>query len=292
MTKRIACIYNAKSGSAVDKEFIEQQFQDLGIDIDFITIQSGVESISRKLNDQSYTYLIAAGGDGTVRLTAQLATQVHLPLGILPLGTLNHFAKDLGLPIGLAEAAKVIANEVFVKVDYCTVNEQVFLNNASIGIYPAIVTDREKTQHLWGKWIAAFKASLTAIHENKNLSCTINTPEGNWEFLSPLIFAGNNMYDVHSSGLSGRSKLDNAKIFLYVVRATRRRKLILLALLSLFGVRLSSVETIKSTNGPITIRSNQTSVAIALDGEVFELKFPLLFKMNACKLTVLGVKQG
>jgi diacylglycerol kinase family enzyme len=285
--KRIACIYNAGSGSAAEKHPIEQQFNDLGITTDFIAIESDKQVIADKLKQQPYMSVVAAGGDGTVRLAAQFAIQAKLPLGILPLGTLNHFAKDLGLPIDLAEAAKVIANGTTAPADYCEVNDQIFLNNASLGIYPATVIDREKTQKHWGKWLAAAKGFIGALRTNKNMDCTIVAPEGSWEYSSPLIFVGNNKYHIDRAGLSGRDKLNGARMFLYVVQATNRRRLVILALLNFLGFHLRSTASARQTKGPLTIKSAQSSTDIALDGEVFKMKFPLHFAMNAGQLTVL-----
>lgn len=285
--KRIACIYNDSSGSAADTKQIEQVFNNVGLRVDFLAIKTGEHDLLKKLTSQAYSCVVAAGGDGTVRLTAQLAKQAKLTLGLLPLGTLNHFAKDAGLPLELEKAAQVIAEGRALPVDYCTVNDHVFMNNASIGLYPATVTQREKAEDRWGKWPAALAASVGALSTNKNLACTITTPKGSTNYRSPLIFIGNNTYHVDRAGLGARDRLTGGNMFLYVVRATRRWRLTLVGIMSLFGVRLRKADVIQQTSGPITVKAAQQSISLALDGEVFTMDFPLMFTMQAGQLDVL-----
>ncbi|MGB6195357.1 MAG: diacylglycerol kinase family protein, partial [Methyloceanibacter sp.] len=80
--------------------------------------------------------VVVGGGDGSIRTVAGVLAQTGVPLGILPLGTLNHFAKDLGIPLHLKEAAEVIAKGEKRTVDLAEVNGETFINNSSIGIYP------------------------------------------------------------------------------------------------------------------------------------------------------------
>jgi diacylglycerol kinase family enzyme len=287
MTKRIACIYNKGSGTIANKEQIQEVFTQLGVTVDFLDIHVGEDALTKDLKDNLYDCVVAAGGDGTVRLTAQLAVGSNLNLGVLPLGTLNHFAKDVGLPPDLESAAKTIAGGVVSPVDYCTVNDQVFVNNASLGIYPATVKNRDKMLKAWGKWLAGAKALISALRSNQNLHCSVITPDGKKSYSSPLIFVGNNPYTVDKIGVGNREDLTVGKMFLYIARTSKRRKLLALAVLHLFGIHPQTFQTNTETTGPLTIESAKSPTTIALDGETVTMNFPLRFKIHAKSLKVM-----
>src|SRR4029450_6264872 len=109
--------------------------------------------------------VIAGGGDGTVNTVAAALVGTEVVLGVLPLGTLNHFAKDLGLPLELGGAVQTIGAGHTVRIDVGEVNGQMFLNNSSLGLYPRIVRHRQKqTERLGrGKWPAFLWATLVFL---------------------------------------------------------------------------------------------------------------------------------
>ena len=109
--------------------------------------------------------VVVGGGDGSIRTVASVLAGTNVPLGILPLGTLNHFAKDLGIPLHLKEAAQVIAKGKTRAVDLAEVNGETFINNSSIGIYPYIVLDRERRRahHKLAKWMAMVPALFRVL---------------------------------------------------------------------------------------------------------------------------------
>ena len=94
--------------------------------------------------DEHPDAVIAVGGDGTVSAVASALAGSDVPMGVIPLGTLNHFAKDLGLPLDLTEAARVVAARNVAQVDVGRVNDRLFVNNSSIGLYPQVVRKRDQ----------------------------------------------------------------------------------------------------------------------------------------------------
>ena len=104
--------------------------------------------------------IVAGGGDGTIHTIAAVLAGTGVPLGILPLGTLNHFAKDLGIPMELHDAVDVVAAARGVNVDVGEVNGIVFINNSSIGVYPYMVLDRERLRRRrrLQKWALAWRS--------------------------------------------------------------------------------------------------------------------------------------
>ena len=112
--------------------------------------------------------IVAAGGDGTVSAVAANVAGTGIPLGVLPLGTLNHFARDLGLPFDVEEAVRVLKSGRAIAVDTGEVNGHTFMNNSSIGLYPRLVRYRNQQQHRLGrgKWSALLRATLTVLHRH------------------------------------------------------------------------------------------------------------------------------
>ena len=93
---------------------------------------------------------MAAGGDGTINSVASAVVGSEKSLGVLPFGTMNHFAKDLHIPLDLEGAVNTIVAGHKTKVDVGEVNGRIFLNNSSLGLYPSIVRERQKQRDSMG----------------------------------------------------------------------------------------------------------------------------------------------
>lgn len=286
--RRLAIIYNPKSGSSsIDKGDIEALFKDLRVAADYFSIKTGLNDLKKQLETQKYDALVAAGGDGTVNASASLAVQFDITLGVLPAGTLNHFAKDLAIPLDLQAAANTLANGATKRVDYCTVNGNIFVNNSSIGIYPSTVTKREHLQTKIGKWPAAFVVSLKALFQTSATHLNIKTPSGTFRFKTPLLFIGNNSYRFKKRGFNNRATLNSGKLFLYVIRANRATAIIGIVLRAFFGRRTKQRDFMQHTPGPITVESRKRVMNVAADGEVIALRPPLTYVMHAGSIRVL-----
>ena len=145
MSTRIAVILNAGSGSKSHNiEELESMFRSRQLDATVVSPKTGddVSSLAASLARSGHEIVVAAGGDGTVSAVASELAGSGMILGILPLGTLNHFAKDVGIPLTLPEAMDILAEGHVVKVDVGDINGRVFINNISLGIYPAFVQAR------------------------------------------------------------------------------------------------------------------------------------------------------
>jgi diacylglycerol kinase family enzyme len=164
-----AVIVNAGAGQGHDGDLasaLRGKFAAVGIDADVTLAGSGEEMIgvAREALDDGIGLVVAGGGDGTMNAVASVLAGSQARFGVLPLGTLNHFAKDLNIPLALDDAIANVAHGRPVAVDVGEVNGRIFLNNSSLGLYPDIVRDREKQQRRLGrgKWLAFCRASLAA----------------------------------------------------------------------------------------------------------------------------------
>jgi diacylglycerol kinase family enzyme len=231
---------------------------------------------------------VAAGGDGTVNAVASAVVGTDIPLGILPIGTLNHFAKDLGIPLDLEPAVKVIVQGVRRQVDAGEVNGAVFVNNSSIGVYPRIVALRSRRQATgMGKWIAALWASLTVLRRRPFMGVRIRTAEETLVRRTPFVFVGNNEYRMAGIKAGSRDSLSGGRLAVYVMHAERRRSLLLLGWRVLLrGVeRVPELELFSVEEAVIETRRR---VSVALDGEVRAMTPPLTYRIRPLALTVLA----
>ena len=153
---------------------------------------------ARKAADEGARLLIVGGGDGSVSAAAGELAGTRTQLGILPLGTLNHFARDLGIPPKLDEAAALIAAGTIREVDVAEVNGRTFINNSAIGLYPLMVIDRDLQQQRLGRskrlaMLVAGARTLARFHHHR-LTLTVNDEEARVD--TPLLFVGNNDYRI------------------------------------------------------------------------------------------------
>ncbi len=162
------------------------------------------EERCRALVERGDPLLIVGGGDGTISAAASALVGSNTALGILPLGTLNHFARDLGVPADLEDAAKLIATGTQRQVDVAEMNGQVFINNSAIGLYPLMVIDRDLQRRRLGrsKKLAMLVASVRTLarFNHQRLTLTVNDEKERVD--TPLLFVGNNEYrtDIGSPG--------------------------------------------------------------------------------------------
>jgi diacylglycerol kinase family enzyme len=276
--KHLAVVYNPKSGSSnVSAKQLTELFSNYKVKIDYYSISKDLELLSTNLKTNKYTCLVAVGGDGTVNLCANYATQFNVTLGVLPAGTLNHFAKDALIPQDLHAAAQVIIEGKTKNIDYATVEDKVFVNNASIGIYPIIVIKRQQLQTKIGKWPAAFVVTFTSLFSNNSKRISVETPNGVYKHKTSMLFVGNNSYHFDKIGFNNRSKLNSGKLFLYIVHDNHPLALVSSALLAFFGIRRKQMDTLLNTEGPISVHSRKVTLEVTVDGEVLILKSPINF---------------
>jgi len=231
--------------------------------------------------------LVAGGGDGTINTAASQLVDGDIPLGVIPLGTLNHFAKDLGIPLELEGAAKVVLDGRVCRVDVGEVNGRVFLNNSSLGVYPAIVRLRERYRAGgWGKWIAAFWAGLSVLRRNPFMAVRIAAEGDAIVRRTPLVFVGNNEYRMAGLDAGSRDSLTTGQLAVYVLNAEKRPGLLRLA----WQVLLKGAEEVKEldllTVQSATVETRRPRIQVALDGEVVSLDSPMTYRCRPASLLV------
>lgn len=287
-----AIILNGSSGSGdctAAAKRVAEIFAAVGRDARITVAKSGdeIRAAAEHAVKAGGDAIVAGGGDGTINTVAAVVVGTALPLGVLPLGTLNHFAKDLGIPLTLDEAAQVVLDGTVCQVDVGEINGRIFLNNSSLGVYPAIVRLRERYQAGGlGKWIAALWAGLTVLRRHPFMTVRI-VAEGQ-ELLrrTPFVFVGNNEYRMVGLHAGTRESLAKGRIALYVLSAERRIGLLRLA----WQVLRKGVDQVQELDllsvEQATIETRRRQVQIALDGEVIVSATPLAYRARPQDLQV------
>jgi diacylglycerol kinase family enzyme len=210
-------------------------------------------------------------------------------LGILPLGTLNHLARDLGLPFELDQAAAAIGGGQVRAIDIAEINGRTFVNNAAIGLYPLMVLDRESQQERLGrsKRLAMLVASLRTMIRFHHQRLTLSGDAGEARIDTPLLFVGNNDYRLAMPGAGRRVRLDDGRLCVLVLRKKGLPGFLAAVARALLGmtreddmVRLDHVEHLR-------VDSERSSITLALDGEPIKMKPPLDFRIRKQTLKVI-----
>lgn len=290
-------ILNGSAGGGCDAEFaatLGGKFQALGMNVRVALAANGdelVQSAERAVVDGCKT-VIAGGGDGTLNAVASALMGRDVALGILPLGTLNHFAKDLRIPLALDDAVRTIAAGHTVQVDAGEINGRLFLNNSSLGLYPDTVRERELQQKRLGrgKWLAFLSAAMTALRRYPFLDLTITLGGEVYRRRTPFIFIGNNDYSMEGFSIGERARLDGGNLSLYVVQRTGRMGLLALAVRALFGRLRQAKDFDMLFAREILITTRHRTIRVSTDGEVARMNPPLRYRILAGALKVIVPK--
>ncbi|MDO8606317.1 MAG: lipid kinase MamU [Phaeospirillum sp.] len=231
--------------------------------------------------------VVVGGGDGTI-LTAVLAGLGRdKPLGILPLGTLNLFARDLGLPQDPLEAARVLSTATAAQIDLAEVNGLPFTIWASMGMHPWVVRRRDHLQRDgMRKWRAMVLAAMRAFRRYPMVDVTLGLKDGAVEVRTPMLFITNNAWKEEAPPLS-RESLDTGTLEIHVAACSGRLSLLWLVLETFFGHWRASRRLQTFAAKEVRVTSRKHRVMVSLDGEVTVLSSPLVFKVRPKALNVL-----
>jgi diacylglycerol kinase family enzyme len=282
---------NERSGTARARADIEQAFRDAGVECQ-------VRMLNRHINlpgivDYAVsqgTAIVAAGGDGTVNcVAAAVAKHPGAAFGVLPVGTLNHFAKDMKLPLTLEDAAKVIGAGITKNVDAGEVNGRLFVNNSSIGFYPGMVLQRERLKKVgWNKWVSLLVAILGQFMRFRHLNVCVTLDTGERLMrTTPFVFVGNNEYSMEGTAAGTRERLDTGRLYLYMAPGATRLSLLRLTLAALRHKVRESPDFEALCVESFTVEHRRRRAQVALDGEVIRVSGPLRYRTRPGVLRVL-----
>ncbi|MCU1382052.1 MAG: diacylglycerol kinase catalytic domain family protein [Acidobacteria bacterium] len=290
----IAIIVNARAGAAAGHAQIETElaalFRAAGHAVEIIVLRDGDDpGPAARDASRHAAIVVAAGGDGTVSSVAAALVDSAAALGVLPLGTLNHFAKDLQIPLDLEGAVAVIAAGHIRAVDVGQVNDSVFVNNSSIGIYPSIVDAREALRGQGhAKWPAMALATIRVLWRYRGVTVSIDVDGHRRSWRTPFVFVGNNEYEIDGIRMGKRTRLDEGALFVYLAPRLHAYQLPLLLAKALVGrARRSGDFEIVPASELWIGTSRRKRRRVAVDGEVRRMTTPLHYRARAGALRVV-----
>jgi diacylglycerol kinase family enzyme len=241
------------------------------------------------------TRIVVAGGDGSVAAGAAAAMKHGAELAVVPAGTLNHFARGLGIPTEPAAALDVAAGGATRAVDVGFVNGRLFLNTSSVGAYVALVHVRRRLQPYVGYHLAGALAALVQLVRLRRVTLEVETPEGRHDYRTPLVFVGVGERDLRLAAFGERVRGGRPALHAVVVRGGGRARLLALALATArHGIwrvaRTPHVDSFLVERCRVAPR--RPTVNVALDGEIHRLDAPLDYRIASGALTVVAPASG
>ncbi len=291
---KIAVLMNAASGTSgaeadVREQQIREAFNAAGVEPAIHRVEPAELATRAREIANEVDVVVAAGGDGTVSAIAGALAGGKTTLAVLPMGTLNHFARDVGIPTDLKEAAAAIAAGRVKRIDVGEVNGHVFINNSSVGLYPETVIhrDKERAQNGRGKWTAMVLAAIRVLRRFPLLRACVSFEGRSVVSSTPLIFVGNNEYTINVLQLGERAHLDRGQLSLYMMRCKGRLYMFWLMVRAIVG-RLDALRDFEAfTTTEVVVRLRERVLKIALDGEVIRLRSPLRYRVRPQALSVI-----
>lgn len=291
----IAVLINRGGGAAAaDTDIgktVADAFRAAGLAADVELIDGGqCEVRSRAIAERGDELLVVGGGDGTIGAAASALVGTKTLLGILPLGTLNHFARDLGIPLKLDEAAALIAKKPERRVDVAEMNDRLFINNSAIGLYPLMVVDRDAQRRRLGRskklaMIVASVRTLARFHHQR-LTLTVNDEKERVD--TPLLFVGNNDYRVDLGAAGQRESVEDGQLSVLVMRKKTRRGFIAATVRALLNrAREDDMARIDGVTR-LRVSSRRSMLPVSLDGEIVRATPPLDYKLRHRALRVIA----
>ena len=289
----IPVFVNAKSGGGHSHDALSElrrKFEEHGIAAELHAVRGDglAETVAQALGHDP-PVVVAAGGDGTVSAVAHELRGRGTALGVVPMGTFNHFAKDLGIPLDVGEAVRLLRAGRRMPVDVGDVNGRTFVNNSSLGLYPGMVRTRDKLRRRFGhgKRRAMLWALMAALRRSPLLTLQLQADREEAAIRSPFVFVGNNEYAMEGFDIGTRERLDCGRLSVYTAHRCSIPGLALLALRALFG-RLRQAEDFAAVAARrLRVETPHARLLVATDGELNIMETPLEFRIVPAALDVI-----
>ena len=247
-----------------------------GVEVIDLAPEVDVAAIIRRRMNEDRRLFIAAGGDGTVNSVIQPLVHGDATLAVIPIGTYNHFAKDLGIPLDWRAALEVALKGEPHQIDTAHVNDRFFVNNVSLGLYPEFVARREERGRDYPRWKARAYALYTTLRKFPHVTFTVET-EHHQEVIRTQVFTvSNNSYDPSRIGIEApRTMMTEGRLLVYWLPHVSRFTLMRFAAHYLAG-RVSTTPGFRSFRTVrMKVQSRHRTLHVGVDGELHTLATPL-----------------
>ena len=269
-------LLNPASGVKLPPE-LEPAARDAGLEVVRLTAGVDCTAMIRSRMNEGRRLFVAAGGDGTVNHVIQALVNTDAVLGVIPVGSYNHFAKDLGIPADWREALEVVVGGATKQIDAARANARFFVNNISMGLYPELVAKRESRGRDYPRWKARLFAALSTLRKFPHVAVTLESEHHQEVVRTHVLMVSNNPYDLSRIGIDApRGGLEEGRLSVYWLPHVPRLKLMSFIAHYLAG-RVSRAPGFRSfRTARLKMQSPKRHLRIGIDGEVAVMEVPLV----------------
>ena len=294
-------VVNAGSGrsAAEDKvALLRSVLSESGRDFEVLVAPDGAHlaDVARRaveLARRNGGILVVAGGDGTINGVGQVALEHELPFGVVPEGTFNYLSRAHGIPQDPEDAIRAILTGNPKPVQAGLVNDKVFFVNASVGLYPRLLEDREAYKRRFGRSrvVATWSALVTLFHQNHQLHIDLDANGRQRHVRSPTLFVGNNRLQLEQVGIAEAPALDRHRLVAITARPLGILSSLRLMVRGFIGRLGAAPEVSSFAFETLTVqvgkRRRRSRVKVATDGEIVYLSPPLTFRPSSHALQLI-----
>ncbi|HWQ52285.1 MAG TPA: diacylglycerol kinase family protein [Bryobacteraceae bacterium] len=253
-----------------------------------VTAGADIRAIASRAVAEGAELVVAGGGDGTLRAVAAGLSGTGVPMAVLPVGTLNHFARDMEIPFDLEQAATVAAAGTAVTVDVGEVNGRVFINNSVIGLYPTYRFERARREARgWNGKLAILGGIYSVFRRFPFLEVRLDAGDVTVARRSPYIVIANNEHAMEGFKPWQRDRMTDGMLWVYISRARSRFDLLRLVFKVLTGRLRTEDEFEVLRAGRVRVAPHRRRIGVSLDGEVVSMETPLEYRSRPRELRVM-----
>ena len=292
---KIALVLNRDAGTlrGLDPQKVGDEIADIfraaghHVDVEVAVGRDAVAAIERSCKSKSADAVVVGGGDGTVSAAAAAAAESGITLGILPLGTMNFFARSLSIPADVKRAAAALAGAEVAEVDIARINGRWFVHSVALGLHPAMVAEREKMDYgsRYGKMLGSLRAFIRVVRNPRRFHVVIETDGKTVSRRTAGVVISNN--PLGEGHMPYADRLNDGVLAVYVTTARGWAGLTRVTAAAARGAAAEHplVEMLETTTA--TIATGSRSVPVTVDGELQLLRGPLKLECVAGGLKVL-----
>lgn len=291
-------VQNAGSGRSSTEEVqatISQILQDAGRRFTFFTVKDpreltriAQEALARAKAESGV--VVAAGGDGTLNAVARVVLGSGVPFGILPQGTFNYFGRTYGISQDTEVSTRSLLDAVIAPVQVGMLNGQAFLVNASLGLYPTLLEDREAFKQRYGRsrMVALWSGLVTLFRAHRQLTLSMDVEGQARRVRTPTLVVGNNALQLEHVGIEGGEALTQGRLVAMGAKPVGTLALYKLLALGLVS-RLGEADNVFSFDFErlVVDPKGTRRVKVAMDGEISHVQAPLVFTVASDRLPLL-----
>ena len=298
--KPVTVIWNSASGwkdSAEQAKRVQTILSHAGAEVSVHRLTKGedITETSRRFIKEGAEVLVAAGGDGTVNAVAAALVNSHAALAVIPAGTLNHFARDLTVPLDLDGAAECASSGHEIETDVGCVNDRIFINNSVLGMYPIYRAAREAyerrglTGNRFLTFLAVARALARVLWNLPHLTLQLTIESGNTiRVQTPFVLLANNEHEVENWNIGHRKAINQGHLWVYVMKRCSRWAM-LRYLASFLMKRFSRKDAFDVYRvRELTVDSKGDHLRVGVDGEIIKMQTPLVYRSIPLSLRVIA----